>query len=143
MLQNTKKSQENNLNLFKFPLLPSLAWAIIMLVLMTIPGNSLTEFNFINFSFFDKIAHVFVFLLLQLLLNIGFYKRNKAFKELTLLFTGIITFIYGIGLELLQAFLSTSRNADVLDIIANLLGILIAIAIFKFFMKKQKKIETS
>ena len=140
MQQNIKKSLENNLKLFKFPFLPGIVWAIIILVLMTMSGNSFPKFDLINILSLDKFVHAFVFFILQLLLCYGFYKQKNKLKRFPILISSIITFTYGIGTEIVQAVFSLNRKGDYLDVIANSIGIIIAILLCKFLLKK---LETS
>ncbi len=140
MQQNIKKSLENNLKLFKFPFLPGIVWAIMILVLMTMSGNSFPKFDLINILSLDKFVHTFVFFILQLLLCYGFYKQKNKLKRFPILISSIITFTYGIGTEIVQAVFSLNRKGDYLDVIANSIGIIIAILLCKFLLKK---LETS
>lgn len=76
----------------------------------------------IGSSFDDKIFHFLAYGLLMLLWFLFIYKSN--YKK-SLLVSSIIVLLYGTIIEVLQGQLSTSRIADVNDIFANSLGVVI------------------
>jgi len=91
-----------------------------------------------NFSHADKIVHFFMYLVLSLSWLGGmlkFYYRRK--KKVKLYLVGILVFIYGVLMEVLQFCLSTGRSAEFADIMANTLGILSAFVLFKWIKKQQ------
>jgi VanZ family protein len=81
----------------------------------------------INIPYLDKVIHSgfhFVFTILWLL-----YLKKKfisANNFQLLFFTLIASFVLGIAIELMQQYFTTTRNADVFDILANLFGAFLA-----------------
>ena len=129
----------------------SIVFAFIILILTTIPGSNLNPPPILNFSLIDKVAHFFVFLILSVILFADI-KRNYHLTPMILTNTNsgktsykkifflvlLITFIYGIIIELLQLFFIANRSAEFYDVLANFLGIItgcllqIKLKIFKF-----------
>ena len=99
-------------------LILSVAWAILIFVLCTLPPGGLPK---VRIPYFDKIAHFGVFFvqsaLLSLLLN---YKTKISFLWIILLST-FVAFVYGGLIEILQSNFF-NRTGDVIDLIADVLG---------------------
>jgi len=88
----------------------------------------------VGISHSDKIYHAIAYFLLGLTWLLSFPKslQNKSLKYAIV----ISCVIYGIVVEVLQGTLTTYRTASLLDIIANIVGVLIAMMVFKQVYKK-------
>ncbi|MFJ1429736.1 VanZ family protein [Capnocytophaga canimorsus] len=90
------------------------------------PSKEMT-LNFI--PHLDKVVHFtfyFVFtLLLVLLLKKEFLFFNKNLAIYT--FAGIIAFVWGVGMEILQKTITNTRSADIFDVLFNTFGIVVAL----------------
>ncbi|WP_255513220.1 VanZ family protein [Lutibacter sp. Hel_I_33_5] len=89
----------------------------------------------IKFTYLDKIEHIIAYFVLAIcwFCTIHLKTKNNSLKK-TVFFLCIS---YGILLEVLQGTLTSYRTADWKDMIANSIGVLIALLIFnKFFQKK-------
>lgn len=115
-------------------LLPSLLWALFILVLCGIPGNKIPELTFWQWLKPDKIVHVLIF-------GVQSYLLIKAFQSDTVtpqlrnhavLLSLLITISYGAVTELLQTYVFINRYGDVRDAFANALG---AVAGWYFYRK--------
>lgn len=83
----------------------------------------------------DKILHFSAYFVLTISWLVAFYK--SIYHKLPLINVVIALFIYGIIIEVLQEVFTTYRQADLFDILANSIGILIAWALFnKISVKK-------
>lgn len=105
---------------------------ITIFILTSLPGDSLPEF-----AFDDKVKHFIAYFVLSVFLTITFkvQERYKKFKEHFIKFAFIIAIIYSTFDEIHQAFIP-GRSAEILDWIANLLGILLGIyAAYRFLLK--------
>ena len=111
--------------------------AAILLTITIAIGSLISVTNVIQIkvSNSDKIIHLLAYfvltcswlLALQQLLN-----NNKK-----LIFVGLGVIIYGIIIEALQGLLTTNRQADFIDILANSIGVITALFVFKsYFLKK-------
>ncbi|MDO9260601.1 MAG: VanZ family protein, partial [Flavobacteriaceae bacterium] len=65
--------------------------------------------------------------------------RKVNFLKSTLIILCI--FFYGIIIEVLQEILTTKREADIYDVIANTMGILIGFRIFILWIQKRKLLK--
>ncbi|MBT8316459.1 MAG: VanZ family protein [Lutibacter sp.] len=89
-------------------------------------------------NFIDKILHFSAYFALTLSWQLAFYKSVKLKIKESLIIVAV--FFYGIIIEVLQGALTSYRQADLLDIIANFIGIIIAWAFFRgFFFKNRMK----
>lgn len=89
-------------------------------------------------NFVDKILHLSAYFVLTLSWLLAFYKSEKLKIKVNLIIVAV--FIYGIIIEVLQGVLTSYRQADLFDIFANLVGIIIAWAFFRgiFFKNRMK-----
>lgn len=112
--------------------MPPVFWAIIILFLSLTPSHEMPETNIWEFLSFDKLAHLFFYTLLSLQLIIAFKKQNSnsILKHNAILIGFILSLFYGIILETLQYYIYVGRTADLIDIIANLIGAFLGVSLF-------------
>ena len=82
---------------------------------------------------FDKVVHTLFYLGFTFLLSLGFVEYKRA--ELTvkqLIVIGLISASYGLLIEYLQQELTSSRQAEFYDILANLTGTLVVVLFLKY-----------
>ena len=84
--------------------------------------------------YFDKFLHASAYYLLTFSWLFALKKSFKLKNKFILVL--IIIFIYGIIIEVLQASLTTYRQADLYDVFANLGGIGIAYVIFNLIFQR-------
>ena len=96
---------------------------------MLLPGSNLPS---VEVPSIDKAVHFVSYAVFTLLLLKGFY-INHEIKNYFLL-SAVISIGYGLVLELLQAVVP-HRGVDMIDILANILGALAAMAIFPYIGK--------
>lgn len=90
-------------------------------------------------SFGDKIFHALAYVVFTLLwLGTFYFKLKMPFKKV-LLITGLFSFSFGVIIELLQGWLTISRQGDVKDVIANTIGILFAVVLIWSIKKRVLK----
>jgi len=99
---------------------------LFVLTLMPIDESQSKHFSFIQIPHKDKIIHFFLFFILTLLLNF-------AYKKLSIVQLILIPICIGIFIEVLQHISNLGRTFDVYDILANSLGVLIAVLLLKKF----------
>ena len=87
-------------------------------------------------KFFDKFLHVSAYFLLTFSWMFSFYKSLKFQKKRA--FIVLVIFVFGIIIEILQGALTISRQAETLDLIANLTGIVVAWLFFNIFFKENR-----
>jgi len=101
----------------------TILWALVILFLILTPGQQMPEVKDDYFLSIDKVAHIFVFMVLTFLMIVGFKKQHrytnvsrKAVKSALLISGG-----YSLLLELMQL-LSAERMVQFTDMVANLTG---------------------
>lgn len=98
-------------------------WTITIVVVCGIPGDNLPESSFFGDLPVDKVIH-FIFYFVLFILSFSGLKKSGVNKP------GIITAIYciavGIGVELMQTYIVKGRAGDIMDVLANLSGTIIA-----------------
>ncbi|HEX5003344.1 MAG TPA: VanZ family protein [Bacteroidia bacterium] len=111
----------------------SITWALIILLLSMVPGGQLPDLSFWDLLTFDKIMHIFMYGVLS------FRTMMAASKQQTYwwmryhagIFTMAAITIYGGTIELMQEYLTIERTGDWVDMLANTIGLLIGIYVFR------------
>jgi VanZ family protein len=114
----------------------TIAWAMVILGLVLLPGDYMPESNYWDLFKFDKFAHMMVFAILSFLMIIGFVKQYtyRILKEEAVKYALVISVSYGIILEVLQHFIP-NRTVELYDIIANTMGCFIGYGLFYLVYK--------
>lgn len=97
------------------------------------PSNKLPD---VEVSFADKIFHSITYLVLTFLWFYSFFYRFKIERMKALIYASVIAVAFGIIIEVLQEILTETRSADLLDVLANSLGVFMAAC--SLLLKKQK-----
>lgn len=125
----------------------TIIWAIIILILSSIPGSDVGKIKFLNIPYMDKLAHLGLYFILCFLFVFEEHKNSitgNSNKQI-ILFILLACISYGIIMEFLQNWLFKERSAEFWDIVANSLGSFLAIPFFyslKFIMSLQNKNQT-
>lgn len=88
----------------------------------------------ISISVSDKTYHFIAYFFLMFSWLYAFLKNEKFQKNIKYLILGCL--IFGIVIEILQGTITSYRTTSYLDILANSVGIGLAVLIFHFFEKK-------
>lgn len=108
-------------------------WTILIFFLCLVSVGNLPS---VKVSGLDKLVHFtfhFVFVLLWFL-----YFKNRNIKSILVKIV-LASFSYGIFIEMCQSLFTTSRKADVLDVLANSTGALVALVVIIFYNNFLKK----
>lgn len=108
-------------------------YSLALTVVCLIPSNKLPD---VEVSFADKIFHSITYLVLTFLWFYSFVYRFKIERMKALIYASVISVAFGIIIEVLQEILTETRSANLLDVLANSLGVLIAAC--SLLLKKQK-----
>ena len=111
-------------------LLKLLFWSLLFVVSF-LSLIDITQTVDITLLSFDKVLHLGVHSFMNVLLLIAYNKNFSVW------FLSITLFVYGIAIEVIQN-QTTYRAAELGDILANLLGILIGAMIFKIARRFNK-----
>ena len=96
-----------------------------------------------NLSIGDKILHACAYFVLFLVWKFSFFlkdKNNSAYKT-TIFKISVLCIAFGMLIEVLQGALTSYRQPDWLDVIANSTGVLIASILFLTLERPLKKVK--
>jgi VanZ family protein len=117
----------------------ALLWAVLILIVCSIPGNELPDISSWNFPGMDKAVHVFLYFIFTILLVKGF-RQQSSFRKLQKHFfifaiaTGIA---YGLLIEIFQQTLLVGRSAEINDVLANTGGTALGIIYSLLFRPRE------
>ncbi len=133
--KNHKKNLKNIhfLNLIKSFWKPVL-WGITIIILSLMSGKDVKKINIFNFEHADKIIHFIMYFVFSYFLFESFLKyfktKIKTYRKIVYVLT--ISVLFGIIMEILQIMLIVNRSGEVLDFIANTIGSILALILFKY-----------
>lgn len=124
------------------PNLPTLLWALFILILCGIPGRDIPHFSFLELFAFDKWVHAGVFFVLVLLAIRGFrlQERSAYFRANAIFLATGMSVMYGGLMEIMQGTLFAERSADFYDFIANSFGCFLAALLYPVISKRFPKL---
>lgn len=103
----------------------------VVAVLSLMPARDLPHVTV--FQWFDKMAHLCMYFGLSFLACWSLRISRNRMKPIYLLLLGV--FLYGVLMELLQRTMHNGRNFEFRDMIANLLGAVTGIVIYRLLDK--------
>ncbi len=109
-------------------------FGFIILILSILPVGTEGKSVFFVFPGADKVIHAIMYGVFSGLLTNGFL-RSQGFKwkKLLLLLAAILT--YSVLIEIIQQYLTSYRNGEFLDVLANMAGILVGAALVYTYRK--------
>lgn len=82
-----------------------------------------SDLPIVNIANVDKCIHTFFHFVFTFVWFLYFRKQlNFKYNLKPLLFSLLLSFVFGIIIEILQELFTTTRHADLLDVLANLIG---------------------
>ncbi len=106
---------------------------ILILVLSLMPGNSANKLQFINFPYFDKIVHFFLYFIFSWAIFSDFSAKISKKYTFIILFSAAIL---GGSIEIIQNYFIPGRSGDWFDLIADVSG---SLAFLLLFLKTIRK----
>jgi VanZ family protein len=122
----------NLLVLKKYSLGLAIGWTLLIAVLCLVKFGSLPSFSV---SSADKYIHIILHFGFTLFWGFYFSQKQNQIALPTIINIVILSVLYGILVEVLQETFTTTRHADIFDVLANLVGALIALGVFTFIKK--------
>ncbi|MFV8345078.1 VanZ family protein [Flavobacterium sp. ZB4P13] len=114
----------------------ALLWAGVIAFFCLVQLNNVPLGNVSNL---DKLVHVFFHFVLTILCFLFFQKRTNDINSLKpIIVSFLFSVFFGIGIEIAQELLTTTRHADVFDVLANLSGATLGVAFILLFDLKTK-----
>ena len=112
---------------------PLLFVVISLTFLLLLPGNDLEASSWWETYKIDKLVHIVTFSILSLSTSITLSKLrvliDTNYRLMTLIL--VVCTIFGTILEFLQQELRVGRSAELLDIVADFIGVLLGFVIFR------------
>ncbi|HEU4789090.1 MAG TPA: VanZ family protein [Flavobacterium sp.] len=103
----------------------ALLWTGIVSYFCLVNSNEIPVINIPNL---DKCVHVFFHLVFTFVWFLVFSRHLQIGTILKpLLYSVVFSFVFGITIEILQSLITTTRSADVFDVLANTIGTLLAV----------------
>ena len=99
---------------------------VVTTVLLLIPSYAVPK----AFDFYDKAQHALVFMSLTVVGLMAFPTRLKA--------VCIGLFVYGGLMEVLQSLITTTRHGDIVDWVADVIGIVLGFSVYWVLIKFRK-----
>lgn len=91
----------------------------------------------INIVGIDKIVHILLHLFFTFFWGITLVKNGRLSSFSKVVYVSFfLSFLFGLLIEFIQGYFTTSRSADVTDILANVFGALFAITLLYQFKEK-------
>jgi len=106
----------------------SLGYTVLITVLSLVPTSNLPK---VKFEWSDKIAHLFIYLGLSFIWLLFIHLKFRILSSKVAALVIATCFFYGIVIEVLQQLFVTSGQADLYDVIANAVGILLGLLVFE------------
>jgi len=121
----------------KLWLFAALGWTLTILYFCLASSKSLSAFK-VPFLGYDKVLHAGIFFTLVILWLL-YYQSGIVLSKKKYAVVALIVFLYGVLIEILQKMLTQDRHADFFDVLANSVGIVLAIFIFNIYTKIIRK----
>ena len=110
----------------------AIGWTVVIAVLCLLKFSKLPSFGV---SGVDKYVHFTFHFVFTLLWGFYYWLKQNELKLQNLVQIVIISLSYGILIEILQETLTTTRHADIFDVLANLTGATVAFGLFVLIKK--------
>ena len=107
----------------KYALLISICYTILLVIASFISLDDIPE---IDVDQGDKVFHLLVYFLLVILWYVTLIEKVNWNKGKQIFTISLCSVVFGIIIELLQGNLTSYRATDSLDILANIIGVLLA-----------------
>jgi VanZ family protein len=125
----------------KIHFLPGFIFLGISLFLLTLPGSSIPSgWFFIHIPQFDKIVHIGMFGLLCLCYHYPAYTSTLTSRQKTSWYwlVSLLGVAYGVAMEFVQRDMVANRSFEGADILADMVGCLVALAISVSFFRQER-----
>lgn len=117
----------------------AIGWTLLIALLCLVSFGSLPS---LSVTGADKYVHVLFHFGFTMLWGFYFWQKQHQKTLSIIIRLVVVSLFYGILIEFLQETLTTTRHADIYDVLANLTGAVIALLVF-VFIKKTKSSQTA
>lgn len=125
--------------MFRF-ILPGSIWTIVVIAVSLIPSSNFDARQF-DIEGIDKVIHFSMYALMTLFWSTGFKRqyKSKKIRKYAFHIAVIGGFLLSLILEVFQEIFIFSRSFDWLDLIANGIGCIFGVVVFKLIYKGSYK----
>jgi VanZ family protein len=111
----------------------SSVWTVIIILATTLPSSSIPKSSLLQIPHFDKLVHFVLFFVLALLIlsERNSLRQQGKLTNRAIVFALSISIAYGLIIELLQYFLLPTRSGSLYDFMANVLGAIMAVVLYR------------
>lgn len=110
----------------KFALILVIVYTIILTFVSLIKPENIPD---IEVSYSDKIFHFLAYGLLTFLWFCAFFYHFNFKISKSITYAALVSIVFGIIIEVLQDKLTTYRTLDILDVLANTSGVILAVLV--------------
>ncbi|WP_242916087.1 VanZ family protein [Pontibacter liquoris] len=107
-----------------------------MILLLTLLPSASMPANMSLWSLlsFDSFAHAFLFTVLVFLMIVGLKKQYTymRLRHTAIRLSFVVCVLFGLAIELLQSYFAAGRQGDFIDALADTIGCLLGIVLFKW-----------
>ena len=127
--------------MFRKPLLPGIAWTLLIVLMTLIPGNYIPRITtFLDWLGPDKLLHLFMFGVYAYLLLEGFVRHKSSFLRKNPVFISfLVGMVFAILTEVAQKYVIYGRNGNLYDFMADILGWAIGYLSWHLIRRNDKK----
>ncbi|NHB68974.1 VanZ family protein [Perlabentimonas gracilis] len=111
----------------------SSVWTVIIILATTLPSSSIPKSSLLQIPHFDKLVHFVLFFVLALFIlsERNSLRQQGKLANRAITFALSISIAYGLIIELLQYFLLPTRSGSLYDFMANVLGAIMAVVLYR------------
>ena len=113
----------------------AISWTLLIAFLCLVTFSKLPS---LGVSGVDKYVHATLHFVFTLFWGSYISLKQNEIKIPKILRVVMLSILYGIVIEILQETITTTRHADILDVLANFTGTLLALAVFILLKKKKQ-----
>jgi VanZ family protein len=108
----------------------AILWLIVIMFACLMPGDRMPGMSFFSkIPHLDKIVHFTMYFIFALFLMSGFSRQYKKTSAKAYIFSFILSFLLGVLIEFIQE--KIGRSYDMYDMIANTVGVIVSLLLFK------------
>ena len=122
-----------SINFYRYLVL-SIAWVFFTFYLLIIYSHK--ESSTISFPFLDKVVHFILFFIQSILITNTLYEYSDRNNRIILIESIIFLLLFGLIIEIQQIYLPY-RTFEIMDLIANFLGVLSGSFVVIYFRKNK------
>ncbi|WP_143309843.1 VanZ family protein [Chitinophaga vietnamensis] len=115
--------------------IPAVLWVVMIFILCTLPGKDIPTTPFLEKIHFDKFVHFGLFGGIVFFFSLAIYQKKKYVSAGTLLLFVVLSAAYGVAIEFIQKYWAIDRSFDLYDALADTLGAIAGVWVFKLFQK--------